>query len=288
MQVPQYLMSRHYTPRTEGQSGDGQLTKGHTMLPALCMLRSCAGNHRPSSQKPGHGAVGSCPLAAGKLLLDCVQWLKPDRPKYSKGPDNEMVSSSSLLISLFCLIAAIHCCHFNILITLIEAIRLYRGYTGDPTVKGSWVGCLWLWSLLLQLPLILSLLFNEGLTNLPLEKAIRTIITMFLTFQVVSAFPILRNNAKLVGNSFPPPRRWPALWEQKSPEDSEILRRRDLTRCYLVKIWKVIPEDCKSKENIRGLAWEKGQSRCLGLSTTLELWNSKGWGQDRLYSAWKQ
>jgi transmembrane protein 17 len=50
----------------------------------------------------------------------------------------------------------------------------------------------WLLSLLLQLPLILFLLLNDGLRNLPLEKAIHIIFTIFLTFQVISAFLTLK------------------------------------------------------------------------------------------------
>lgn len=60
----------------------------------------------------------------------------------------------------------------------------------------------WLLSLLLQLPLILFLLFNEGLTNLPLEKAIHIIFTLFLTFQVVSAFLTLRKMVNQLATRF--------------------------------------------------------------------------------------
>lgn len=60
----------------------------------------------------------------------------------------------------------------------------------------------WLLSLLLQLPLILFLLFNEGLTNLPLEKAIHIIFTMFLTFQVVSAFLTLKKMVNQLATRF--------------------------------------------------------------------------------------
>ncbi|KAK2092546.1 Transmembrane protein 17, partial [Saguinus oedipus] len=80
-----------------------------------------------------------------------------------------------------------------ILITLIEAIRLYLGYMGNLQEKVPELAGFWLLSLLLQLPLILFLLFNEGLTNLPLEKAIHIIFTLFLAFQVVVAFLTLRN-----------------------------------------------------------------------------------------------
>ncbi|XDA73858.1 hypothetical protein R6Z07F_004081 [Ovis aries] len=60
----------------------------------------------------------------------------------------------------------------------------------------------WLLSLLLQLPLILFLLFNEGLTNLPLEKAVHIIFTIFLTFQVVSAFLTLRKMVNQLATRF--------------------------------------------------------------------------------------
>lgn len=79
-----------------------------------------------------------------------------------------------------------------ILITLIEAIRLYLGYMGNLQEKVPELAGFWLLSLLLQLPLILFLLFNEGLTNLPLEKAIHIIFTIFLMFQVILAFLTLR------------------------------------------------------------------------------------------------
>ncbi|XP_057599193.1 transmembrane protein 17 isoform X1 [Hippopotamus amphibius kiboko] len=89
-----------------------------------------------------------------------------------------------------------------ILITLIEAIRLYLGYMGNLQEKVPELAGFWLLSLLLQLPLILFLLFNEGLTNLPLEKAVHIIFTMFLTFQVVSAFLTLRKMVNQLATRF--------------------------------------------------------------------------------------
>uniref|UniRef100_A0A452V5P5 Transmembrane protein 17 n=1 Tax=Ursus maritimus TaxID=29073 RepID=A0A452V5P5_URSMA len=89
-----------------------------------------------------------------------------------------------------------------ILITLIEAIRLYLGYMGNLQEKVPELAGFWLLSLLLQLPLILFLLFNEGLTNLPLEKAIHIIFTLFLTFQVVSAFVTLRKMVNQLATRF--------------------------------------------------------------------------------------
>ncbi|EPY76232.1 hypothetical protein CB1_001458001 [Camelus ferus] len=82
-----------------------------------------------------------------------------------------------------------------ILVTLIEVIRLYLGYMGNLQEKVPELAGFWLLSLLLQLPLILFLLFNEGLTNLPLEKAVHIIFTTFLTFQVISAFLTMRKMA---------------------------------------------------------------------------------------------
>ncbi|XP_047637935.1 transmembrane protein 17 isoform X3 [Phacochoerus africanus] len=89
-----------------------------------------------------------------------------------------------------------------ILITLIEAIRLYLGYMGNLQEKVPELAGFWLLSLLLQLPLILFLLFNEGLTNLPLEKAVHIIFTIFLTFQVVSAFLTLRKMVNQLATRF--------------------------------------------------------------------------------------
>ncbi|XP_002921857.2 transmembrane protein 17 isoform X2 [Ailuropoda melanoleuca] len=147
-------------------------------------------------------------------------------PQYSEGPDNEMVSSLALQMSLYFntyffplwWVSSIMMLQMKysilpdyykfivvtviILITLIEAIRLYLGYMGNLQEKVPELAGFWLLSLLLQLPLILFLLFNEGLTNLPLEKAIHIIFTLFLTFQVVSAFVTLRKMVNQLATRF--------------------------------------------------------------------------------------
>ncbi|XP_030884061.1 transmembrane protein 17 isoform X2 [Leptonychotes weddellii] len=109
-------------------------------------------------------------------------------PEYSEGPDNEMVSSLALQMSLY----------FNTYffpLWWVSSIMMLQMKV--PELAGFW-----LLSLLLQLPLILFLLFNEGLTNLPLEKAIHIIFTLFLTFQVVSAFLTLRKMVNQLATRF--------------------------------------------------------------------------------------
>lgn len=137
-------------------------------------------------------------------------------PESSDAADNEMVSSLALQMSLYFnsyffplwWVSCIVMLHLKysilpdyykfivvtvvILITLIEAIRLYLGCMGNLQEKVPELAGFWLLSLLLQLPLILFLLLNDGLRNLPLEKAIHIIFTIFLTFQVISAFLTLK------------------------------------------------------------------------------------------------
>ncbi|XP_003467545.2 transmembrane protein 17 isoform X1 [Cavia porcellus] len=137
-------------------------------------------------------------------------------PEYNGGPDNEMSSSLVLQMSLYFntyffplwWVGSIMMLHTKysflpdyykfivitiiVLVTLIEAIRLYLGYMGNLQEKVPELAGFWLLSLLLQLPLILFLLLNEGLTNLPLEKAMHIIFTSFLTFQVILAFYTLK------------------------------------------------------------------------------------------------
>ncbi|XP_044516621.1 transmembrane protein 17 [Gracilinanus agilis] len=89
-----------------------------------------------------------------------------------------------------------------ILITLIEAIRLYLGYMGNLQEKVPELAGFWLLSFLLQLPLILFLLFNEGLKSQPLERAVHIIFTIFLALQVVLAFFTLKKMANHLAASF--------------------------------------------------------------------------------------
>ncbi|XP_032840116.2 transmembrane protein 17 isoform X2 [Tyto alba] len=79
-----------------------------------------------------------------------------------------------------------------ILTPLIEVIRLYLGYMGNLQEKVPELAGFWLLSLLLQLPIILFLLFNEGLKILPLERAVHTVFALFLTFQVIAGFVTLK------------------------------------------------------------------------------------------------
>ncbi|NXX46864.1 TMM17 protein, partial [Tricholaema leucomelas] len=76
--------------------------------------------------------------------------------------------------------------------SLVEVIRLYLGYMGNLQEKVPELAGFWLLSLLLQLPLILFLLFNEELKNQPAERAIHAIFALFLTFQVVTTFVTLK------------------------------------------------------------------------------------------------
>nr|XP_044993467.1 transmembrane protein 17 isoform X2 [Jaculus jaculus] len=99
-------------------------------------------------------------------------------PEYGEAPDNETVSSLGLQMSLY----------FNTYffpLWWVSCVTML--HMKVPELAGFW-----LLSLLLQLPLILFLLLNEGLTNLPLEKAIHIIFTVFLAFQAVSAFLTLK------------------------------------------------------------------------------------------------
>ncbi|KAM5227660.1 transmembrane protein 17 [Ctenodactylus gundi] len=147
-------------------------------------------------------------------------------PEYGVGPGTEISSSLALQMSLYFntyffplwWVGCIMMLHMKysflpdyykfivitviVLITLIEAIRLYLGYMGNLQEKVPELAGFWLLSLLLQLPLILFLLCNEGLTNLPLEKAMHIIFTVFLTFQVISAFCTLKNMVNQLATRF--------------------------------------------------------------------------------------
>ncbi|NWX22606.1 TMM17 protein, partial [Aegotheles bennettii] len=89
-----------------------------------------------------------------------------------------------------------------ILASLIEVIRLYLGYMGNLQEKVPELAGFWLLSLLLQLPVILFLLFNEGLKIQPLERAVHTIFTAFLTSQVIAAFFALKRMVNKLATHF--------------------------------------------------------------------------------------
>ncbi|KAJ8002957.1 hypothetical protein DPEC_G00164350 [Dallia pectoralis] len=79
-----------------------------------------------------------------------------------------------------------------ILMTLIEAIRLYLGYTGNLQEKVPELAGFWLLSLLLQFPLILFLLFNQAVLTQPLEIGVHIILALFILTQAISGFAALR------------------------------------------------------------------------------------------------
>ncbi|XP_050750484.1 transmembrane protein 17 isoform X1 [Gymnogyps californianus] len=89
-----------------------------------------------------------------------------------------------------------------ILASLIEVIRLYLGYMGNLQEKVPELAGFWLLSLLLQLPIILFLLFNEGLKIQPLERAVHIVFALFLTFQVVAAFVTLKRMVNKLATHF--------------------------------------------------------------------------------------
>ncbi|KAM6220554.1 transmembrane protein 17 [Rhynchocyon petersi] len=147
-------------------------------------------------------------------------------PEYTEGPDDDMLSSLTLQMSLYFntyffplwWVSSVVMLHMKysvlpdyykfivvtiiILVTLIEAIRLYLGYMGNLQEKVPELAGFWLLSLLLQLPLILFLLFNEGLKSLPMEKAVHIIFILFLTFQVATAFLALKKMVNQLATRF--------------------------------------------------------------------------------------
>ncbi|KAM7172254.1 transmembrane protein 17 isoform 1-T1 [Macrochelys suwanniensis] len=102
----------------------------------------------------------------------------PERRGSGGSLDNEIVSSLPLQMSLY----------FNLYffpfwwVSSVVMLQLKV-----PELAGFW-----LLSLLLQLPIILFLLFNEGLKIQPLERAVHIIFALFLTFQVIAAFLALK------------------------------------------------------------------------------------------------
>nr|XP_020646242.1 transmembrane protein 17 [Pogona vitticeps] len=180
-------------------------------------------------------------------------------PEYQRDniPDNEIVSSLPLQMSLyfnlfffpfwwvssvvmlqlkypvlpdyykFILVTVI------ILTSLIEFIRLYLGYMGNLQEKVPELAGFWLLSLLLQLPLILFLLLNEGLKIQPLERAVNIIFVIFLAFQVISAFLALKRMVNQLATRFrlhefdrlddelPPDN---LAWKERRTETSWIVR----------------------------------------------------------------
>ncbi|KAI3370793.1 hypothetical protein L3Q82_007327 [Scortum barcoo] len=70
-----------------------------------------------------------------------------------------------------------------ILMTLIEAIRLFLGYAGNLQEKVPELAGFWLLSILLQFPLILFQLFNEAILIQPLERGVHIVLAVFILTQ---------------------------------------------------------------------------------------------------------
>ncbi|KAF1387076.1 hypothetical protein PFLUV_G00101520 [Perca fluviatilis] len=89
-----------------------------------------------------------------------------------------------------------------ILMTLIEAIRLFLGYAGNLQEKVPELAGFWLLSILLQFPLILFLLFNEALLIQPLERGVHIVLATFILTQALSGFVALRNMVRHTESQF--------------------------------------------------------------------------------------
>ncbi|KAM9807624.1 transmembrane protein 17B [Neosynchiropus ocellatus] len=89
-----------------------------------------------------------------------------------------------------------------ILMTLIEAIRLYLGYAGNLQEKVPELAGFWLLSILLQLPLILFQLFNESILVQPLERGVHIVLAVFLLSQALSGFVALRDMVRNTEDQF--------------------------------------------------------------------------------------
>ncbi|XP_013980564.1 transmembrane protein 17B [Salmo salar] len=89
-----------------------------------------------------------------------------------------------------------------ILMTLVEAIRLYLGYAGNLQEKVPELAGFWLLSLLLQFPLILFQLFNQAILIQPLERGVHLILALFILTQALSGFVALRGMVRHTESHF--------------------------------------------------------------------------------------
>ncbi|KAM4734022.1 transmembrane protein 17B [Anableps anableps] len=89
-----------------------------------------------------------------------------------------------------------------LLMTLIESIRLYLGYTGNLQEKVPELAGFWLLTVLLQFPLILFQLLNEAILIQPLERGVHIVLTIFILTQGVSGLTALRNLVRHTGSQF--------------------------------------------------------------------------------------
>ncbi|KAM9754549.1 transmembrane protein 17B [Menidia menidia] len=89
-----------------------------------------------------------------------------------------------------------------LLMTLIEAIRLYLGYAGNLQEKVPELAGFWLLSILLQFPLILFQLFNEAILIQPLERGVHIVLAIFIVTQALSGFVALRDMVRHTQSQF--------------------------------------------------------------------------------------
>ncbi|XP_023118177.1 transmembrane protein 17B [Amphiprion ocellaris] len=89
-----------------------------------------------------------------------------------------------------------------LLMTLIEGIRLYLGYTGNLQEKVPELAGFWLLSILLQFPLILFQLFNEAILIQPLERGVHIVLAIFILTQALSGFVALRDMVRHTESQF--------------------------------------------------------------------------------------
>ncbi|XP_041795635.1 transmembrane protein 17B [Chelmon rostratus] len=89
-----------------------------------------------------------------------------------------------------------------ILMTLIEAIRLFLGYAGNIQEKVPELAGFWLLTILLQFPLILFQLFNEAILIQPLERGVHIVLAIFILTQALSGFVALRDMVRHAESQF--------------------------------------------------------------------------------------
>ncbi|XP_040010565.1 transmembrane protein 17A [Xiphias gladius] len=80
----------------------------------------------------------------------------------------------------------------TILLTVIEVVRLYLGYTGNLKERVPELAAFWVLSFMFQLPVLLFFLTDEGIIILPLERAVHSVYLLFLLAQILASFLALR------------------------------------------------------------------------------------------------
>uniref|UniRef100_A0A8C9S8Z8 Zgc:112294 n=1 Tax=Scleropages formosus TaxID=113540 RepID=A0A8C9S8Z8_SCLFO len=79
-----------------------------------------------------------------------------------------------------------------VLITAFEGLRLYLGVVGNLKEKVPELAGFWLLTFLLQLPILLFFLTDNGIIILPLERAMHSLYLVFLLSEILAALQALR------------------------------------------------------------------------------------------------